>query len=174
MSDLKVGRPMTATAGGLLAIVSAVVIISATALGLMMMRAEGYELSAAEIEEFVYHYIWLGCMLAGGILILRRRYILGGALALGFGIPLTITLGLEGLWFIPVWGIVGGILSFRSREKIPKRVLEIARLYGRIGLKDLAAATGKTEADVELSIIKLQSEGQPIRFDAERREVTYG
>lgn len=174
MSDLKVGRPKTAIAGGLLAIVTAVVMISLSALGLMMMRAEGYELSAAEIEELVYTYIWLGCMLAGGILILRRRYVLGGAFALGFAIPLMVGAVLEGLWYVPVWGIVGGILSFRSREKIPQRVLEIARLYGRIKLKDLAAATGKTEADVELSIINLQSKEQPIRFDAERREVIYG
>lgn len=61
-----------------------------------------------------------------------------------------------------------------SREKAPERVLEVARLYGRIGIRDLATAIGRTEADAELSVIKLQSRGHPIRFDAERREVIYG
>ncbi len=40
--------------------------------------------------------------------------------------------------------------------------------------KEIAAQTGKTEADVELSIIDLQSKGKPVRFDETTREVFFG
>ena len=171
MSDLKVGRPKTAIAGAVLALACAVVIISILSLSFAILgQEETYGLMEVDTEAVAYWYIWCGFLLAGGILIWRRRYRLGGIFALVFGILLTV--GFD--WLVGIWGIIGGILALVSREKMPERVLEIARLYGRIGLKDLAAATGKTEADVELSVINLQSKGHPVRFDAERREVIYG
>jgi len=44
----------------------------------------------------------------------------------------------------------------------------------RTSIRDVATETGKTEADMELASIDLQSKGQPIRFDAGTREVIYG
>jgi len=171
MSDLKVGRPKTAIAGAVLALACAVATILILSLSLAIMGQEmTYWVAGADAEAVAYWYIYCGFLLAGGILILRRRYRLGGIFVLIFGILLTVSFD----WLVGIWGIIGGILALVSKEKAPARVLEVARLHGRIGIKDLAATIGKTEADVELSIINLQSKGQPIRFDAERREVIYG
>lgn len=169
MDDLKVGRPKMATAGGLLAIVSALLTAVVLLRGLTVLSQEGYEFSAGEIEEVFYTYIWCGVVLAGGILSLRRRYIIGGALAVVFSIAIAIS-----VWFLGVLGVIGGILSLVSKEKTPERVLEIARLYGCVGIGEVAAKTGKTEADVELAVIKLQAKGHSIRFDRTRREVSCG
>lgn len=157
-----------ATAGGLLAIVSAVSCTVLLSVGLTLTQ-EGYELSPTEFEGVIYAYIWCAAVVAGGVLTLRRRYILGGALALGFSIAIAIS-----VWYVGMWGVIGGVLSLVSKEKTPERVLEIARLYGCVGIGEVAAKTGKTEADVELAVIKLQAKGHSIRFDRARREVIYG
>ena len=170
MNGLKVGRPKTAIVGGILALFSAVSVIIMLSLDLFFLSADEFWATyGGNVEIAAYAYIFCGFILAGGILILRRRYKLGGAFALVFSIFLVV----DG-WLIAIPGIVGGILALISKEKTPERVLDIAKLHGRIGIQDLATRTGKTEADVELAIIGLQSEGQPIRFDAEKREVIYG
>ena len=170
MSDFKVGRPKTATVGGVLALVCAIVTIFILSASLALLSEwELYEYWGLDIETATYEYLFCGFVLAGGILILRRRYRLGGIFALVFSILLVV----DG-WLWAILGITGGILALVSKEKVPERVLEVVRLHGRIGIRDLATRTGKTEADVELSVIKLQSEGQPIKFDAETREIIYG
>lgn len=155
-----------AIAGGALAIVCAVLAALLLSVGLAILNREGYEFDRGEIEGLFYTYVWCGLVLTGGILTFTRRYIVGGALTLAFSIAIAIS-----IWYVGVWGIVGGVLSLVSREKTPEQVLEAARLYGRIEIGDVAAKTGKTEAAVELAIIKLQSKGHSIRFDATRREV---
>ena len=170
MNGLKVGRPKTAIVGSILALFCAISVIVALSLALFFLGAEDlWLLYGVDAEVAAYDYIFCGFVLAGGILILRRRYRVGGVFALVFSIFLTV----DG-WLFAIPGIIGGVLALVSKEKMPERVLDIAKLHGRIGIQDLATRTGKTEADVELTIIGLQSEGQPIRFDAERREVIYG
>lgn len=172
MANLRVGRPKTAIAGGVLAIVCALLVALLLSLGITILSQEGYDFSASDIEDVLYAYVWCGLVLAGGVLILRRRYILGGALALGFSILLIIfTID---IWYCGMWGIIGGVLSLISKEKTPQRVLEVARRYGRVSIREVAAETGKTEADVELAIVNLQSKGHSIRFDAATREVIFG
>jgi hypothetical protein len=169
MNGLKVGRPKTTITGSILALFCAISVIVVLSFGLLSLTTEELWASGIDAELAAYNYIFCGFVLAGGILILRRRYRLGGVFALVFSIFLMI----DG-WLFAIPGIVGGILALVSKERTPMRVLDIAKLYGSIGIQDLAAKTGKTEADVELAIIGLQSEGQPIRFDAEKREVIYG
>ena len=171
MPNLRVGRPKTALAGGVLAIICALLVALLLSLGFIIMSEEGYEFSASDIEDVLYAFIWCGLVFAGGILILRRRYTLGGALALGFSILLIIfTID---IWYISMLGVIGGALSLISKEKTPERVLEVVRRYGRVSILEVATETGKTEADVELAIIDLQSKGKPVRFDAATREVIY-
>lgn len=93
-------------------------------------------------------------------------------MTLGFSV-LLIIFALD-IWFVSIWGIIGGALGLVSKEKIRETVLDVARRYGRVNIREVATETGKTEADVELAIIELKSKGQPIRFDAGTREVIYG
>ena len=169
MPSLRVGRAKTATAGGLLAIGCALLSALFLSLGLTILSEEGYRFSAGDIQDVVYTYIWCALVLLGGILMLTRRYIPGGVLVLICSILISI-----GVWYLGIWGVIGAALGLVSKEKTPERVLEVARLYGHIGIADLATKVGKTEADVELTIIKMQLKGQPIRFDATQREVIYG
>lgn len=74
---------------------------------------------------------------------------------------------------IEIIDITRALLGLISREKVEEGVLVIARLYGRLKISDLAAKLAITEADVELAVIKLQSRGKPIRFEASTREVVY-
>lgn len=172
MSNLRVGRPKIAIVGAVLAIVCALLVALLLSLVITVLSEEGYEFTATDIEDVLYDFIWCGLVFAGGILMLLRRYKIGGAIALGFSI-LLIIFALD-FWFIVVLGIIGGALGLVSKEKIRETVLEVARRYGRVSIREVAAETGKTEADVELAIINMQSKGQPIRFDATTREVIYG
>ena len=178
MSEFKVRRPKIAVVGAALAMVCA--IIGVVWVSLALRRAilgieAGYEMS--DMEIFMGSWLFLVtsayCVIifAGGILILRRRYGLGGVLVL---IPsiLLVTSVLR-LWYVGIWGITGGILSLISKEETPQRVLEIARQQGQISIKEVANLTGKTELDVEVAITKLKSKGQPIRFDMKTRNVIY-
>lgn len=172
MTNLRVRRPRIAIVGGVLAIVCVLLVALLLTLGITILSQEGYEFTGSDIEDVLYAYVWCCLVLAGGILIFLRRYILGGALALGFSI-LLIIFAID-IWYISMWGVIGGALGLISKEKTPERVLEVARRYGRVGIREVATETGKTEADVELAIIDLQSKGKPVRFDATTREVIYG
>jgi len=179
MTDFKVRRPKIAIAGAALGMVCAVlgVVWLGSALRMAILGIEaGYEMSNMQIAIGSWLFLVVGAYCAviftGGILILRRRYGLGGILVL---IPsiLLLTSALH-LWYVGIWGIVGGILSLVSKEETPKRVLEIARQKGQAGIWEVANMTGKTEQDIEVAIVKLKSKGQPIRFDMKTRKVIYG
>ena len=169
---MRVKRPKIAIVAGVLAIVCVLLVVLLLSVGLAIMSEEGYEFSAIDIEDLIYTYIWCGIIFAGGVMMLLRRYKIGGAIALGFSI-LLIIFALD-IWFIGMLGIIGGVLGLVSKEKIPQRILDVARRYGRVGIREVATETRKTEADVELAIIDLQSKGKPIRFEASTREVIYG
>ena len=172
MPNLRVGRPKIAIAGAVLAIVCALLVVLLLSVGLTIMSEEGYEFAAIDIEGVIYTFVWCGFVFAGGVMMLLRRYKIGGAIALVFSI-LLIIFALD-IWFIGVLGIIGGALGLVSKEKIPERILDVAKRYGRVSIREVAAETGKTEADVELAIIELEAKGQPIRFDAATRDVIYG
>jgi hypothetical protein len=146
-----------------LAIVCALLVALLLSVGLIIMSEEGYEFFATDIEDVLYAFVWCGLIVTGGILILLRRYKIGGAIALGFTV-LLIIFALD-IWFVSMWGIIGGALGLVSKEKIRETVLGVARRCGRVSIREVATETGKTEADVELAIIELESKGQPIRFD---------
>ncbi len=178
MTDFKVGRPKIAIAGAALAMVCAV--LGVVWLSIALRRAilgieAGYEISNMEIVLGSWLLVVMSafCVIifTGGILILRRRYGLGGVLVLIFS-TLLVTSALH-LWYVGVWGIAGGILSLISKEKVPERVLEITKQHGQVSIKEVAALTGKTEMDVEVAIVKLRSKGQPIRYDMKTRQVLY-
>jgi len=178
MTDFKVRRPKIAIAGAALAIVCAVlgVVWLSSALRMTILGIEaGYEISNMQIAIGSWLFLVIGayCVIifTGGILILRRRYGLGGVLVLVPSI-LLVTSAMH-LWYVGIWGIAGGILSLVSKEETPKRVLEIARQQGQISIKEVANLTGKTELDVEVAITKLKSKGQPIRFDMKTRRVIH-
>ena len=178
VTDFKVRRPKIAIAGAALAIVCSILGVLWLSWGLKTILGTGYELSQRQIERAIFFggtfvVIFIVCcviVLVGGILILRRKYRVGGAVALIFSIFLFTS---SGTWLVAMWGIIGGILSIISREKIPERVLELAKLHRQVSIKEVATETGKTELDVEQAIVKLRSKGQPIRFDLKTREVIY-
>jgi hypothetical protein len=161
VTNLRVGRPKYAIFGGVLAILCGLLGATLLSLGL---SATGYEFS----EDFMYFYISCGLVVAGGVSILRRHYMLGGIFALVFGIILIID-----AWYVGVWGLIGGILGVLSKENTPEKVLQVARRYGRVSIRQVATELGKTEADVESAIISLQGKGQPVKFDKMTREVFY-
>ncbi|MCK4424694.1 hypothetical protein KAU93_03335 [Candidatus Bathyarchaeota archaeon] len=160
-------RPKTATIGVVLSIIGGGLYILLVSLVLVVV-----ELSKAELHGVTYSFWWGALIIIGGILMFRRKYKLGGAVSLVFGIVTMFTEGPE-FWYLFVLPIIGGILGLISREKVEEGVLAIARLYGRLKSNDLAAKLAITEADVELAVIKLQSRGKPIRFEASTREVVY-
>lgn len=157
-SSLKVARPWTATIGGVLSIIS----------GLWL----AFILDPSDFELYIIS--WLP-IIFGGALILRRDYKVGGALVLAFSI-LTFfayehsiigrgTIGMS---------IMGGVLGLISNERVEERVLGMAKLFWRMKISDVAAKLAITEADVELTVINLQSKGEVVKFDVETREVIYG
>ena len=178
MTDFKVERPKMAIAGAALAMVCAVLGVGwlSLALGGTLQGIErGYEISNMEmvIGAWLFLIIGIYCVVifSGGILILRRRYGLGGVLVLIFS-TLLVTSAVH-IWYVGIWGIAGGALSLISREKTGERVLEIARQQRRVNIKEVATLTGKTELDVEVAIARLKAKGQPIRFEMKTREVIY-
>jgi len=176
VSALEVKRPLTATVGAVLSIIGVLLYLTFLLIGLSVLSEEpltGAE-SASFLFELIYTFFYCILGLVGAFYILRRKYAYGGVAALICGILLTITMVgyLEG-FAITVLPIIGGILSLVSKEKTSLGVLGVAKLYGRLKIADLAAKLGKTEADVELAVIELQSKGEPIKFEAETREVIY-
>jgi hypothetical protein len=161
VDNFKVGRPKYAIFGGALAIFCGLLGATLLSLGL---SATGYEFS----EDFMFFYISCGLVVAGGVSILRRHYMLGGIFVLVFGIIVMID-----AWYVGIWGLIGGILGVISKENTPEKVLHVARQYGRVNIRQIATEIGKTEADVELAIISLQAKGQPVKFDKTTRDVIY-
>ena len=78
--------------------------------------------------------------------------------------------GLSAIGFLSL--IAGLILRPRIAE-VPSRLLDAMKLYGRMEISELATRFKTTEADIELAVINLNSNGEPIQFDRETREVTY-
>ena len=178
MSDFKVKRPKITIAGAVLGMICAVagaVVSSLFLTGIMRGFGRGYLIFNMQtaIGTWIFLVMGIFCVITfiGAILILKRRYGLGGILVL---IPriLLITSAAR-LWQIGLVGIAGGILTLISREKIPEKVLEISRQKKQVSIKEVAALTGKTELDVEVAIARLKSKGQPIRFEMKTREVIY-
>ncbi len=169
-------RPATATVGAVLSIIGTLFFTTILLIGMSLPSEEPTtdENGAVLLMTFVYASFNSFLGLAGAFYIFRRRYTLGGVMALVCGIAITITT-LEVLEFLPVAILpaIGGILALISKEKIAPGVLGVAKLYGRIKISDLAIKIGKTEADVELAVIKLKSSGEPIHFDRETREVVH-
>ena len=178
VTDFKVRRPKIAIAGAALAIVCSILGVLWLSWGLKTILGTGYELSGRQMERAIFYgstfvVIFVTCCImvfAGGILILRRKYRVGGAVALTFSIFLVTS---AGNWLVAMWGILGGILSIIAREKIPERVLEVAKQHRQVSIKEVATETGKTELDVEKAIVELRSKGKPIRFDLKTRDVIY-
>ena len=178
MTDFKVRRPKIAVVGAALAMVCAVLGVTALSLtlrGAILGIEAGYE--ASDIEIVLGSWVFLvasACcvvVFAGGILILRRRYRLGGLVALIPSVFLAVST--VNLWYVGVWGITGGILGLIAKEETPRRVLEIVKQQGQISIKEVAALTGKSELDVEVAIVELKSKGQPIRYDMKTRNVIH-
>lgn len=73
--------------------------------------------------------------------------------------------------------IIGGGLaswSYRYKPKVPSGLLDTVKTRGRVRISELAQEFGTTEARIEIGVYELMRAGQPIRFEAETREVVYG
>jgi hypothetical protein len=79
-------------------------------------------------------------------------------------------IGLSAIGFI---GLIAGLILKPKMVEVPSRLLDAIKLYGRMKISEMAAQFKTTEADVELAVIKLKSNGEPIKFDRETREVVY-
>lgn len=170
MSALEVKRPLSATLGAVFSIIGGVLYLSLLSLATAL---ESVPADAIIGTLFIFFFGFL--ILVGAFLILRRSYREGGTLVLFSGFFLFFFELAELRIFFPIFIIllIGGILGLVSKEKIALRVLDVIRLYGRLKIDDLASKIGKTEADVELAIMELQAKGEPIKFEAETREVIY-
>lgn len=179
VTDFRVRRPKIAIAGAALAIVCSVLSVVWLSQGLTTILGTGYKFSERQMFfGSTFLVIFVACcvmVFVGGILILRQNYRVGGVVALIFSIFLVTSAGKGNplIWFVAMFGIIGGILSIISREKIPERVLEAAKQHRQVSIKEVATETGKTELDMEQAIVKLRSKGQPIRFDLKTRKVIY-
>ena len=79
-------------------------------------------------------------------------------------------IGLSAIGFI---GLIAGLILKPKMVEAPSRLLDVMKLHGRMKISELAARFKTTEADIELAVVKLKSSGEPIQFDAEKREVIY-
>ncbi|MFX0117441.1 MAG: hypothetical protein ACFFB3_23035 [Candidatus Hodarchaeota archaeon] len=79
-------------------------------------------------------------------------------------------IGLGAIGFI---GLIAGLVLKPKMVEVPSRLLDTVKLHGRMKISELATRYKTTEADVELAVIKLKSQGEPIQFDRETREVIY-
>ncbi|MCW4052687.1 MAG: hypothetical protein NWE78_05730, partial [Candidatus Bathyarchaeota archaeon] len=71
-------------------------------------------------------------------------------------------------------GFIGMIVGFLIRPKMveaPTRLLDVMKLHRRMKINELATRLKTTEADIELAVLRLQSNGERIQFDREKREV---
>lgn len=164
---LKVKRPTTALIGGIICIMAGAIFLISYSLGLLYFENEGSYVSYFKGVFYSFFYIFL--MIVSGILILLRKYKLGAGMAIVFGILVTIGT----VWYLGLWSVIGGILGAISKEKLEEQVLNAMKITNRIKINDLSTKMGRSEADVELTVIKLQTGGKPIRFDAESREVIF-
>ncbi|MCX6672100.1 MAG: hypothetical protein NTX92_09300 [Euryarchaeota archaeon] len=161
---LKVQRPITATIGGIVTLLAGVSAMILYFIGMNYIIESGF--LPSYISDVFWEFIVYILIIISGFLILLRKYKVGGAISIVFGIIIAI-----GYWELGIWCIIGGILGLISKEKIDEHVLLAAKQFGRIKISELAKKIAKTEADVELAVKNLQSKGELIKFDAETREV---
>jgi hypothetical protein len=117
----------------------------------------------------------------GALLIYQKgKPVYYGALitAIAAGIAYILTPYMEDMGFVILCFVVAVVIyvkrrSFEKVTMIPG-LIEIMQRRGMMTISQLAEQLKTTEANIELHIIELQSKGQPIRFDAEKREVIYG
>ena len=100
---------------------------------------------------------------------------------LGATVTVTISRAFTGLAYIGAAGlIIGGILitlGFALKPKAvdnPAQVLGMIKMHGRIMIGELASRFSTTQTDIELTLIKLRSMGEPISYLAATGEVWYG
>jgi len=75
--------------------------------------------------------------------------------------------------FIPLLAVVGGLIAIIGKINIDSKLLNLVTLAGNIRISELSEKLGITEADVELSVINLQSNGESIFFDKNTRTISY-
>lgn len=118
-----------------------------------------------------------------GYLMHRMSYLIACSITsivigLTLGIVFTYTNQMGGVWRV-ILIIIAGVLGLavqrmaRQRQKTDLELLRLLRPNERLRIDDLAAKLAISEAEVELSIIRLRKGGVPIGFNMETREVAY-
>ena len=100
-------------------------------------------------------------------------------IGLALGIVFTYTNQIGGVWraiLIIIAGVFGLAVQRRTnqRQKTDSELLRLLRPNERLRIYDLATKLAISEAEVELSVIRLRKDGTPISFNMETREVIYG
>ncbi len=67
-----------------------------------------------------------------------------------------------------------GVLLRPKAVEIPTLVLEMLKMHGRIKVSELAAIFSTSQADIEMALLKLRIQGEPIVFEPVTGEVSYG
>jgi uncharacterized membrane protein len=119
-----------------------------------------------------------------GYLMYKMSYLVGCSITsivigLALGIVFTYTNQIGGVWraiLIIIAGVLGLAVQRRTkqRQKIDSGLLRLLGPNERLRIYDLAAKLAISEAEVELSVIRLRKGGTPISFNTKIREVIYG
>jgi len=177
INKVKIRKPINFLIGSLLSIISGAVgliIISLIFLSIELSFIPSYLISDF-VELIMYVYLFLILILIAGILIYFEKNKLGGAMALFFGIFASIECYYIStiVSLVCLLAIVGGIIALIPKINIDGKVLNSVKMMGNIRISELSEKLGITEADAELSVINLQTKGEPIFFDKNTRTISY-
>lgn len=121
--------------------------------------------SSDAFEGAIYLIFYSVFIFAAGILILFKKFKLGGWVLIVFGV-----LYLFGFWFLAIPLIVLGVLALKSKKIVDKDLIEIIA-SGRKTLQSLSDQTGVNVADIEIAVRKLEENGK-VKFDPNSRQVS--
>lgn len=164
---VKVRRPLGAFVAGIIILSIAGLTTAFFAVSFAIYFSEGEKLVGDELEGVIYLFVSLITIMIGAIAILMRKYKTGGTLCIIFGLLFAF-----GFWYVGVPIAILGLIALRGVDKIEHAILAKFQEIDSIPISELAQSLKKTEADIEIGVLKLIDTGENIVFDPETRLVT--
>jgi hypothetical protein len=174
LMEMRIGLPIGAKVGATLAAIGGLIVVAWALWVILPYGDAGVSLLASDAFLLAFLFASGVMFIVVAVVALMRRYLAAGVL--------DIIVAANAIFFVydvlelllaVVMAIAGAILILFARERAQPSVLNVMRLYRRMPLAELAGKLSTTEATVELAVLELRSQGQPIDFVPETREVVY-
>jgi len=174
LMEMRIGLPIGAKVGATLAAIGGLIVVAWALWVILPYGDAGVSLLASDAFLLAFLFASGVMFIVVAVVALMRRYLAAGVL--------DIIVAANAIFFVydvlelllaVVMAIAGAILILFARERAQPSVLNVMRLYRRMPLAELAGKLSTTEATLELAVLELRSQGQPIDFVPETREVVY-